>query len=98
MNAALHSNGDLVLGASTIQGFFPLSSTLAANNALAAPFATIADGHKIQVPESGGGVLVDSETIFPGKDPVLVTGISAALHLNGDLVHVHLYCLGLMVW
>lgn len=82
----MHSNGDLVLGASIVQGVFPLSSTLAANNALAAWFPTTVDGHKIQVPESGGCVLADSEPIFPGKDPVLVTGISAGLHLNGDLV------------
>lgn len=34
---------------------------------------------------SGGGVLVDSETGSLGKDPVLICGISAALHSNGDL-------------
>lgn len=34
---------------------------------------------------SGGGVLVDSGTISLGKDPVLVSGISAALHSNADL-------------
>lgn len=34
---------------------------------------------------SGGGVLVDSETISLGKDPVPVSGISAALHSNVDL-------------
>ena len=86
ISAALHSNGDLVLGSSTVEGFAPPSETLAVNNALAASFATTVDGHKIQVPASGGGFLVDSQTISPGKDPVLVAEISAALLSNGDLV------------
>ena len=86
ISAALHPNGDLVLGTSTIQGILPSSASLAVNNAPAAFFATTLDGHKIQVPPSGDFVLVDSQTITPGKDPVPVSGISAALHPNGDLV------------
>lgn len=39
---------------------------------------------------SGGGVLVDSETISLGKDPVPVSGISAALHSNVDLALLNL--------
>lgn len=70
ISATLHSNGDLVLSASTIQGGFPLSSTLAAKNPLAVSFSTTVDGHKIQVPESASCLLVDSDAIFPWKDPV----------------------------
>lgn len=85
ISGALHPNGDLILGTLTVQGFFPPSATPTVNSALAALFATTVDGHKIQVPVSGGGVLVASETVSLGKDPVLISGISAALHPNGDL-------------
>lgn len=51
-----------------------------------ASLATTIGGHKVQLTPSGEVVLVDSKTIAPGKDPVLVSGISAVLHSNGDLV------------
>lgn len=47
MSAALHPNGDLILGTLPVQGFFPPSATPTVKSALAALFATTVDGHKI---------------------------------------------------
>lgn len=62
-----------------VKGLSPPKATPAVNNALAVSFATIVNGHEIQVLVSCGSFLVDSETISLGKDPV------AALHSNADL-------------
>lgn len=79
---ALHTNGDLVLGTSTVHNLLP---TIPAQ----APFVTTAAGHSIQVPVSQPSVsviLVDGQPITAGASPVTVSSTPIALHTNGDLI------------
>lgn len=80
---ALHTNGDLVLGTSTIHNLLPTNPPVPAQ----APFVTTAAGHSILIaPSQPSVVMVDGQPITAGASPMTVSSTPIALHTNGDLI------------
>ena len=88
-SVALSSNGDLILGASTVQTLLPAPSSDSANgdlNVPSAPFSTTFQGHSIEASPSAGVVAVDGQSITRGADPTVVSGTPIVLQSNGELI------------
>lgn len=80
---ALNTNGNLVLGTSTISNF--LASLTSDSNAVFTVSREIG-GHIIQVATSNDGILLDGQYITPGGPSIVLSGTSIAFHTNGNLV------------
>lgn len=80
---ALHTNGDLVLGTSTIHNLLPTNPPVPTQ----APFVTTAAGHSILIaPSQLSVVMVDGQPITAGASPMTVSSTPVALHTNGNLI------------
>ena len=79
---AYHSNGDIVIGSSTLPNILP--SLVSPHSP---PFTTSIGNHLIaNIPSSPNAILVDGKTISPGAQPVIISGTPVAYQGNGNLI------------